>query len=83
MSLYKFSYIPLLKNDSQLKQKSDKQLVGSCFGQYPGPCFGQYPGPNGNKDPGPPKKLYLLVDGLGLVHRSNIGLITNQFVHKT
>ena len=75
MSLYKFSYIPLLKNDSQLKQKSDKQLVGSYFGQYPGP--------NGNKDPGPPKKLYLLVDGLGLIHRSNIGLISNQFVHKT
>ena len=25
MSLYKFTHIPLLKNDAQLKQKSDKQ----------------------------------------------------------
>ena len=25
MSLYKFTHIPLLKNDVQLKQKSDKQ----------------------------------------------------------
>ena len=25
MSLYKFTYISLLKNDDQLKQKSDKQ----------------------------------------------------------
>ena len=25
MSLYKFTYIPLFKNDSQLKQKSNKQ----------------------------------------------------------
>ena len=25
VSLYKFTYIPLLKNDTQLKQKSDKQ----------------------------------------------------------
>ena len=25
MSLYKFTHIPLLKNNSQLKQKSDKQ----------------------------------------------------------
>ena len=25
MSLYKFTHIPLLKNDGQLKQKSDKQ----------------------------------------------------------
>ena len=26
ISLYKFNYIPLLKNDTQLKQKSDKQV---------------------------------------------------------
>ena len=26
LNLYKFIHIPLLKNDSQLKQKSDKQL---------------------------------------------------------
>ena len=25
INLYKFTYIPLLKNDAQLKQKSDKQ----------------------------------------------------------
>ena len=25
VSLYKFTYIPLLKNDAQLKQKNDKQ----------------------------------------------------------
>ena len=25
MSLYKFTHIPLFKNDAQLKQKSDKQ----------------------------------------------------------
>ena len=25
MSLYKFTHIPLLKNDAQLKQKSDKK----------------------------------------------------------
>ena len=25
MSLYKFTHVPLLKNDAQLKQKSDKQ----------------------------------------------------------
>ena len=25
MSFYKFTHIPLLKNDAQLKQKSDKQ----------------------------------------------------------
>ena len=26
MNLFKFTHIPLLKNDTQLKQKSDKQL---------------------------------------------------------
>ena len=26
ISLYKFNYIPLLKNDTQLKKKSDKQV---------------------------------------------------------
>ena len=32
---------------------------------------------------GPQKVLYLLFGGLGLVHCSYIGLITNQVVHKT
>ena len=32
---------------------------------------------------GPQKALYFLFGGLGLVHRSYIGLITNQVVHKT
>ena len=29
------------------------------------------------------KVFYLIVGGLNLVHRSYIGLITDQFVHKT
>ena len=40
--------------------------------QLVGFYFGQYPGLNGNKDPEPPKKLYLLVGGLDLVHHSYI-----------
>ena len=31
VSLYKFTHIPLLKNDSQLKQKSDKKKTITQF----------------------------------------------------
>ena len=48
-----------------------------------GSDFGQYLDPGGIKEPGPQRVLYLLFGGLGLVHRSCIGLITNQVVHKT
>ena len=34
MSLYKFTHIPMLKNDSQLKQKSDKQPKNKTHPNY-------------------------------------------------
>ena len=48
-----------------------------------GSLFWIVPRPNNNRDPIPPKEWCLMVGGLGLVHHSYIGLITNQFVHKS
>ena len=60
-------------------------VLGRC--QAPkatvGSFFGQYPSPSDNEDPWPPKVLHFFVGGLGLVQHCHIGLITNQFMHKT